>query len=308
MGWRHGEIWLETELRWFREQVDEPGALLARHAPSYFALATAGTVDPSVPDGLASSRRRRAERRRRRQAVRTKAAAALVIAPAAMLTLSGHRLGAGSAGGVLQQDPPSLPTQRNVLGSPAAKATPATTSEPTEPRRPRIDWREAASYGLPYAGSLAAGTRLPREGPGWVTWNPVADRVPNSPRRLYGHERTIRAIVEVATAYRTANPDAPRLVVGDISFHDGGPMELHRSHQNGLDVDVYYPRRDGREHAPTSTSQIDRALAQDLLDRFIAAGAQVVFVGYATGLHGPGEVVPYPNHEDHMHVRFDWPA
>jgi murein endopeptidase len=82
-------------------------------------------------------------------------------------------------------------------------------------------------------------------------------------------------------------------------------MEAHVSHQNGLDVDVYYPRLDRRLRAPRTTPQVDRALAQDLLDRFVAAGAQMVFVGYATGLRGPKTVViPYPNHEDHLHVRF----
>ena len=82
-------------------------------------------------------------------------------------------------------------------------------------------------------------------------------------------------------------------------------MDEHVSHQNGLDVDVYYPRLDGHLSAPTTTGQIDHDLAQDLLDRFVAAGAQVVFVGYSTGLRGPsGVVVPYPNHEYHMHVRF----
>jgi hypothetical protein len=30
----------------------------------------------------------------------------------------------------------------------------------------------------------------------------------------------------------------------------------------------------------------------------------MVFVGYHTGLRGPeGIVIPYPNHENHMHVR-----
>ena len=44
-------------------------------------------------------------------------------------------------------------------------------------------------------------------------------------------------------------------------------------------------------------------------DRFVAAGAQMIFVGYQTGLRGPGGVVvPYPNHEDHMHVRFPNPG
>jgi murein endopeptidase len=79
----------------------------------------------------------------------------------------------------------------------------------------------------------------------------------------------------------------------------------HASHQNGLDVDVYFPRLDGALRAPRAPDQIDRALAQDLLDRFVAAGAQVVFVGHSTGLRGPaGVVVPYQGHENHMHVRF----
>ena len=65
----------------------------------------------------------------------------------------------------------------------------------------------------------------------------------------------------------------------------------------------------GGSRAPIATSQIDHALAQDLLDRSVAAGAQVIFVGFGTGLRGPsGVVVPYPNHENHMHVRFPPPG
>ena len=86
-------------------------------------------------------------------------------------------------------------------------------------------------------------------------------------------------------------------------------MDQHASHQNGLDVDVYYPRLDRHLSAPISTRQIDHRLAQDLLDRFLASGAKMVFVGYSTGLRGPsGVVVPYPNHENHMHVRFPSPG
>ena len=83
----------------------------------------------------------------------------------------------------------------------------------------------------------------------------------------------------------------------------------HVSHQNGLDVDVYLPRRDGKLLAPTAPGQVDTRLAQDLVDRFVAAGAQMIFVGFWTGLHGPGGVViPYANHEYHMHVRFPPPG
>ena len=172
-----------------------------------------------------------------------------------------------------------------------------------------IDWRPGVSRGLPFGGSLSGGTQLPQEGPDWVTWDPVTDSSPNEPVRLFGNERTIRTVVSVLAAYRKADPDAPRVVVGDISFRGGGPMDEHVSHQNGLDVDVYYPRRDHALRAPVVTSQIDRARAQDLLNRFVAAGAQMVFVGFSTGLHGPGGVViPYPNHENHMHVRFPPPG
>jgi murein endopeptidase len=81
-------------------------------------------------------------------------------------------------------------------------------------------------------------------------------------------------------------------------------MDAHLSHQSGLDVDIYYPRRDGALRAPGSPAAVDHRLAQDLLDRFVAAGAWMVFVGYHTGLRGPERIViPYPNHENHMHVR-----
>jgi hypothetical protein len=71
-----------------------------------------------------------------------------------------------------------------------------------------------------------------------------------------------------------------------------------------LDVDVYYPRRDGREREPRKPAQIDRRLAQDLVDRFVAAGARFVFVGPNTRLTGPPRVVQVlAHHDNHMHVR-----
>ena len=100
---------------------------------------------------------------------------------------------------------------------------------------------------------------LPSDGPDWVTWNPVTDSVPNCPSRLFGNERTIKAVLSVVAAYRAAHPNAPRVLVGDISWRNGGRMEQHVSHQNGLDVDVYYPRLDRCCSAPAHTGQIDNA-------------------------------------------------
>lgn len=316
MGWRRDEVWLSTELLWFREQASAPAAALS--LPGLGAFAPGGAMDVIIPSGLAASRQRRAARRQQQRSRKARAAA-LVIGSTAVIPLAAHRLGSGTdASRALVEDPPSLTVRKGPNGVELAEASipdrPSAAGAKRRTRKlatvatPDIDWNRASSRGLPYAGSLADGTQLPLEGPGWVTWHPAEDRVPNAPSRLYGHERTIRAIVSVLSAYRSAHPEAARVVVGDISFRGGGSMDQHVSHQNGLDVDVYYPRRDRALRAPASTAQVDRALAQDLLDRFVAAGAQKVFVGYSTGLRGPGDVVvPYPNHEDHLHVRFPAP-
>jgi hypothetical protein len=289
-------VWLDSELLWFRELP---------------ALAFEGAPFPPVETGLEASRRRRLEARtarKRRLATRTVPAAALVLGSTTMLSVSALRQG-GAANVPLREDPPSLTVRLDPVPAPIRGPVAPAPSQPVRPPEPAyepIRWNEATSFGVPHAGRLVHGTRLPLEGPDWVTWSPVTDISPNRPERLYGHERVIRRVVSVLAAHRAAFPErASRVVVGDISLRNGGPMNEHVSHQNGLDVDVYYPRLDGAPAAPTSPAQVDRKLTQDLLDRFVAAGAQIIFVGYATGLHGPaGVVVPYPHHENHMHVRF----
>lgn len=319
MAWQRGEVWLTTDLLWFREQASAAAETLALRGPGLAVLAPAGSFDVTIPSGLSASRQRRAARRQKERSRRMRAAA-LVIGSTAVIPLAVHRLGGGAGtSGALAEDPPTLTMRTGGRGielaeettldpSPASAATGTRSRALTRTAAPKVEWGHAHSRGVPYAGSLVDGTRLPVEGPDWVTWDPVTDGVPNAPNRLYGHERTIRTIISVITAYRKANPDAARVVVGDISFRSGGPMDEHVSHQNGLDVDVYYPRHDRALKAPVVPGQFDHALAQDLLDRFVAAGAQMVFVGYSSGLHGPsGVVVPYPNHENHMHVRFPPP-
>jgi murein endopeptidase len=98
--------------------------------------------------------------------------------------------------------------------------------------------------------------------------------------------------------------------VGDLSRPRGGDFGAsygyigHASHQNGLDADVYYPRADRRDRPPKYASQINPVLSQELVDRFVRAGAVKVFVGPGTGLTGPaGIVAPLVNHDNHLHVR-----
>jgi hypothetical protein len=70
-----------------------------------------------------------------------------------------------------------------------------------------------------------------------------------------------------------------------------------------------YPRRDRALSAPRRPSDVDRALAQDLVDRFRAAGAVKLFVGLHLHLRGPRSiVVALVHHDDHVHVRIANPG
>jgi hypothetical protein len=313
-GWRGTEVWLNPDdVHWFGELGKTVRAAVPLQPLPL--VATAGAVAPPLPELRAPSRARRQPpaSRKRRLATRlapmvTGVAAAgvgvpvLIASQPAELPLpppSPARAAAPQPAAVEVRPP--IP----VVEPAPAPAAPATTAEPVaESPFPTIRWRESRAVGLPHVGSLVAGVRLPQEGPDWVTWDPVRDRVPNRAGRLYGTDELVRMTLDVIAAYRLAHPNAPRVVVGDLSRRGGGEIDEHASHENGLDLDVYYPRKDGRERPPTSVSQVDVPLAQDLLDRFVAAGASVVFVGYSLPLHGqPGVVVPYANHDNHLHVR-----
>ena len=176
--------------------------------------------------------------------------------------------------------------------------------------RERVRWRESEALGSPAAGQLRNGVRLPREGGAFFTWDPVKKRAPNRRWRLWGTDRAVRMTLKVLRDFAEENPSAPPVGVGDLSRRNGGDFGAsfgklgHVSHQNGLDIDVYYPRRDGALRRARTPDQVDRTYAQDLVDRFVAAGADKLFVGPSLALTGPGDVVsPLVNHDDHVHVR-----
>ena len=195
---------------------------------------------------------------------------------------------------------------------PAAHALPQQEPLPAPEPAPEIAYRASTPIGVWWAGKLRRGVQLPADGPDWFTWDPVLKRTPDRGWRRWGTDRLVRTLVDVITEYRLANPLAPRVGVGDLSRRHGGDFGMrfgglgHMSHQNGLDADVYYPRADGLERRAYLPSQVDRALAQDLLDRFVAAGARTIYVGPSLRLKGPRKVVePLVHHDDHMHVRLE---
>jgi murein endopeptidase len=177
---------------------------------------------------------------------------------------------------------------------------------------PRPQWRRSLAVGKPAAGLLVDGVLFPAFGERFFTWDPLLHRSPDRAWRRWGTDRLVRTLVDVIAEYRLADPLAPRVGIGDLSRRHGGDFGVrfgglgHGSHQNGLDADIYYPRMDGLERRAYDPSQVDLDLAQDLVDRFVAAGARVIYVGPSLRLEGPRKVVvPLVHHDDHLHVRLE---
>jgi penicillin-insensitive murein endopeptidase len=81
------------------------------------------------------------------------------------------------------------------------------------------------------AGCLIGATALPLSGPGYQVMRP-------SRNRYYGHPTLIAFVERLG---RQVAADGGRLLIGDLSQPRGGPMAYgHRSHQIGLDVDIWF--------------------------------------------------------------------
>ena len=107
-----------------------------------------------------------------------------------------------------------------------------------------------APHGSYAAGCLAGAAQLPETGPGWQ-----AMRL--SRNRNWGHQDMIAFIERLSRAARAAG--WPGLYVGDISHPRGGPMvSSHRSHQIGLDADIWLSGagQPGAERGRTGEDQL----------------------------------------------------
>ncbi len=185
----------------------------------------------------------------------------------------------------------------------------------------------AAPLGSYAKGCLAGAEQLPESGPTWQ-----AMRL--SRNRNWGHPALIDFIADLG-AFAATQPGWKGIYVGDMSQPRGGPMlSAHRSHQIGLDVDIWMlpPARldlsRGRRESISSIStarargayvngdwsrahmNVLRAAARDrrVARIFVFPGAKVQMCKDAKGnRRWLRKIRPWWGHRDHIHVRLNCP-
>ncbi|MBJ3761413.1 penicillin-insensitive murein endopeptidase [Maribius pontilimi] len=184
----------------------------------------------------------------------------------------------------------------------------------------------AAPYGSYSKGCLAGGEQLAETGPTWQ-----AMRL--SRNRNWAHPVTVDFVQDLSRQ-AAALPGSNGIYVGDMSQPRGGPMLTgHRSHQSGLDADIWLMpaslglSRPQREEISAVSMQrakgaytngnwsrfqheLVKAAASDprVARIFIFPGAKVQMCNDATGDRSwLRKVRPWYGHHYHMHVRLTCP-
>jgi LysM repeat protein len=186
------------------------------------------------------------------------------------------------------------------------------------------------SLGAPWDGELAVGEQLPG-GDGY--------RV-RRPHNAYGASHVVDHLRHIIAEVRALYPDVHTLAIGDLSAEHGGKIAAHRSHQSGLDVDVgfYFKRVPAGypDRFAAADDNLDLQATWALLTAFARTtdlddGVSIMFLDYAlqrrlyTWAHKRGTpeedleqlfqyprgkdalvglIRHWPNHADHVHVRF----
>lgn len=181
-----------------------------------------------------------------------------------------------------------------------------------------------SAIGFYSAGCLQGGQILPLDGRGYAIMRP-------SRHRVYGHP----ALINYLTTLAASRPGGQNrlLLIGDLGPPRGGPtLSGHASHQNGLDVDVWFitratrPTDVERERLSAPGFVIDRKRLRETWGvaqaRLLVAAADKsdvnrIFVSPAIKRYMcrryPGaswlyRLRPWWGHEDHFHVRLMCPA
>jgi len=185
------------------------------------------------------------------------------------------------------------------------------------------------SIGTYALGCMKGAVSLPQDGFGWQVMRP-------SRKRHFAHPHMVSYIERLAKQVRIKLKST--LMVGDISMPKGGQFASgHRSHQIGLDADIWLSTPPAANKRSLSTIEREKISALSLVDKRakitnknfqayhrnllkIAASDEAVdrmFVNYAIkkelcrtdkGADWLGKVRPWLGHDHHFHVRLKCPA
>jgi murein endopeptidase len=186
------------------------------------------------------------------------------------------------------------------------------------------------SRDLPWDGTLQGAERLPGD---------EGYRI-RRPSRAYGASYVIDHLKRAIGIVRALYPDVHTLAIGDLSAEHGGKLDNHRSHQTGLDVDVGFYFKTVPDGYPDRFAAADANLDVEATWALVTAfartqalddGVEIIFLDHAVQkklydwahkrgtpdedlaqlLQYPrgrdsqvGLVRHWPNHADHLHVRF----
>jgi len=184
------------------------------------------------------------------------------------------------------------------------------------------------SIGFYAKGCLAGGKPLPVNGPAWQVMR-------LSRNRNWGHPSLIKYVERFAMDAKMKD-GWPGLLVGDLSMPRGGPMPFgHRSHQVGLDVDIWYKPAPDRELSaeerenikmesflldpghvnpevwkPEYEKLLRRAVSYPEVARvFVNPAIKKWLCDNVKGDRGfLSKITPILGHDDHFHVRLVCPA
>ncbi|MEQ9239906.1 penicillin-insensitive murein endopeptidase [Roseovarius indicus] len=193
--------------------------------------------------------------------------------------------------------------------------------------KPQGSQQASTPFGSYAKGCVAGGVQLPETGPTWQ-----AMRL--SRNRNWGHPEAIDFIKKLS-AKAAQQPGWAGLYVGDISQPRGGPMLTgHRSHQMGLDIDIWMlpPKRLNLTRAERESlssislrrangaytndnwtrqhHEVIKAAAQDPRTAriFVFPGAKVRMCKEETGDRSYlRKIRPWYGHHYHFHVRLSCP-
>jgi penicillin-insensitive murein endopeptidase len=193
-----------------------------------------------------------------------------------------------------------------------------------------LDWGQvdvptpppARAIGSTSRGCLSGAEALPLDGPGWQVMR-------SSRHRYYGHPQLISFIERLAAE---ADRMGGGILIGDMALPRGGPMPTgHRSHQIGLDVDIWFlpapltlltpvdreevsaismVASDGQSvdpmnWTPWQATLLEQAALDPRVDRIFVNPAikRALCESATTDRAWLQKVRPWWGHDDHFHVR-----